>query len=131
MFFFKNKNQHDEAEKDTNTCVSFSHEVQALFSPDDFQWSQAQNAVNCEFIPSHRNHPHNHNQSTLHLAPRVPERSKHFLTVGAQGIPLASLGPVQGAQKPWQGAQVPFEFDLSPWKKLPPLYIELQSHRNK
>ena len=65
-----------------------------------------------------------------------------FITVGAQGIPLASLGPVQGAQKaslepvqgaqkPWQGAQVPFEFDLSPWKKLPPLYIELQSHRNK
>ena len=51
--------------------------------------------------------------------------------VGAQDIPLASLEAVQGAQKPWQGAQIPFEFDLSPWKKLPPLYVELQSHRNK
>ena len=51
--------------------------------------------------------------------------------MGAQDIPLASLEPVQGAQKPWQGAQIPFEFDLSPWKKSPLLYVELQSHRNK
>ena len=57
--------------------------------------------------------------------------------MGAQGIPLASLEPVQGAQKaslepvqgaqkPWQGAQIPFEFDLNPWKKLPPFYVESQ-----
>ena len=51
--------------------------------------------------------------------------------VGAQDIPLASLEPVQRAQKPWQGAQNPYEFDVSPWKKVPPLYTELQSHRNK
>lgn len=88
-----------------------SHSKCKPYSPYDFQWSQAQNVVNFEFIPSTSPHPVGTIQptisraqpGTLNLAPRAPECSKHFVTA-LRGISGCSELPFLGSTEEQGGS---------------------------
>ena len=108
------------------------------YSPDDFQWSQAQNVVNCEFIPSHRNHPHNHNQSTARHSTfsswtlqTFPNSSQHMLWGISGCSELPFLGSTQEQGGSFGGNWPPQWPHREQGQQVPPAWLSHTTHSHR